>query len=404
VTIYSVSDLTAYIKALFDDEPVLADVWVRGEVSNCRPAASGHWYWTLKDGEASLRCVMWRYQAAQQSCLPDDGAAILVHGAMSVYPAGGQYQLYVDHCEAVGQGDLARQFERLKAKLEAEGLFAPVRKRPLPAFPRRIGIVTSAGAAALADVCHVLARRWPSAELRLAPTLVQGDGAPDEIVAALGAIGRAGVELVILCRGGGSLEDLWAFNDERVARAIVACPVPVICGVGHETDFTIADFVADVRAPTPSAAAEVATPDARELAMLVDEVRERLAHEIRGRLDGAALEARGRARRLAVASPGRAVAEAGRRVADRRERLARALAASVRLRRAEVEGRGRRLATLNPAATLARGYAHVSRRADGRPVRSAGDVTAGEAIDVRVHDGGFGAVVEGQRTLFEEGG
>jgi len=398
--IYTVCDLTTYVKALFDGDPELVDVWVQGEASNCRPAASGHWYWTLKDEDASLRCVMWRSHAATQECLPEDGGAFLLHGSVSVYPAQGQYQLYVDHVEPVGVGDLYRQFEALKAKLEAEGLFDPERKRLLPAYPERIGIVTSTEAAALRDVCHVLARRWPSADVSVAPTLVQGDGAPEQIVAALEAIGGAGVDVVIVTRGGGSLEDLWAFNDERVARAIASCPIPVVAGVGHETDFTIADFVADMRAPTPSAAAELATPDAWELAQNVDELRERLGRQMRSQLETAVQELAHARRRLTHASPARTVAEGETALVNLGGRLQRSLVSRLRLARADLEGQRRRLAALSPPATLARGYAHVSRRRDGHPVRSTADVVAGEGIDVRVTDGGFGAVVEGQANLF----
>ncbi|MCE7938993.1 MAG: exodeoxyribonuclease VII large subunit, partial [Chloroflexi bacterium CFX6] len=283
---YSVTALSDHIKAILEDDPELGDVWVEGEVSNCRPAASGHWYFVLKDEGATLSCVIWKSSAAALSTLPADGQRFLMHGAVSVYGPAGRYQYYVDHCEPAGLGDLHQRFEALKARLAEEGLFDAARKRPLPAYPMRIGVVTSRQAAALRDICNVLARRWPAAEVRLAPTLVQGDAAPDQIVAALAAVARAGVEVVLLARGGGSLEDLWAFNDERVARAIAACPVPVVCGVGHEIDFTIADFVADVRAPTPSAAAEMVTPDARELRLAVDDRRLRLTRSVADRVDG----------------------------------------------------------------------------------------------------------------------
>jgi exodeoxyribonuclease VII large subunit len=242
VIIHSVSEVTSHLKALLESDALLTDVWVQGEVSNFTPAASGHWYWTLKDESAALQCVMWRSRVSAQTYTPEVGESLLAHGYVSVYETAGKVQLYADHVEPAGRGDLYRRFEELKARLAAEGLFDEERKRPLPRFPRRIGVVTSLDAAALRDVCRVLARRWPSVEVLVSPTLVQGDAAPAEIVAAIEAIQRSDVDVVIVTRGGGSLEDLWAFNDEGVARAVAGCAVPVISGVGHETDFTICDF------------------------------------------------------------------------------------------------------------------------------------------------------------------
>ncbi len=398
---YSVSGLTAYIKSLFDEDPELGDVWVEGEVSNCRPAASGHWYFVLKDDGATVNCVIWRGQAAVMATLPADGRRFLMHGGVSVYGPSGRYQYYVDHCEPAGQGDLHQQFEALKARLAEEGLFDASRKRPLPPFPTRIGIVTSRQAAALRDICNVLARRWPVAEVFVAPTLVQGDAAPEQIVAALDAIARAGVDVVLLARGGGSLEDLWAFNDEQVARAIAACPVPVVCGVGHEIDFTIADFAADVRAPTPSAAAELATPDGRELRLAIDDRRLRLDRGMADRIDAHREGVDRLAHRLRLAAPERTIRDLGARAEALHARLDRAVGARLRLARADLDGRARRLAALSPEATLRRGYAHVSRARDGRAVAAVGDVRSGEAIRVRVIDGAFDAVVTGQGRLFD---
>ncbi len=398
---YSVTALSDHIKAILEDDPELGDVWVEGEVSNCRPAASGHWYFVLKDEGATLSCVIWKSSAAALSTLPADGQRFLMHGAVSVYGPAGRYQYYVDHCEPAGLGDLHQRFEALKARLAEEGLFDAARKRPLPAYPMRIGVVTSRQAAALRDICNVLARRWPAAEVRLAPTLVQGDAAPDQIVAALAAVARAGVEVVLLARGGGSLEDLWAFNDERVARAIAACPVPVVCGVGHEIDFTIADFVADVRAPTPSAAAEMVTPDARELRLAVDDRRLRLTRSVADRVDGWRQATDRLAHRLRLVAPERAIRDHRTRIEALRARLGRAMEARLRLARADLDGRTRRLAALSPEATLRRGYAHVSRARDGRAVGTIGDVRSGDAIRVRVIDGAFDAVVTGQGRLFD---
>ena len=258
----TVTQVTRYVKSLLDGDYALQDLWVEGEVSNFKVTASGHAYFTLKDSEASLRCVMWRSDVRRQDMLPQDGQSVLAHGRVSVYEVAGAYQLYVDHLQPVGLGRLYLEFEALKQRLAEEGLFDPAQKRPLPPFPQRVGVVTSPTAAALRDILNVLARRYPLVQVVLSPTLVQGDQAPPQIVTAIQALNDlANIDLIIVARGGGSLEELWAFNDERVARAIAASRVPVISGVGHEVDFTIADFAADVRAPTPSAAAELAVPE-----------------------------------------------------------------------------------------------------------------------------------------------
>jgi len=397
--VHSVAELTTYIKGLFDGDPTLADAWVQGEVSNFVHAGSGHLYWTLKDGDASLRCVMWKGRVGVQRFLPEDGAKIVVHGEVSVYAAQGQYQIYADHVEPVGVGDLYRAFELLKAKLEAEGLFDAQRKRRPPAFPARIGVVTSRDAAALRDICRVIARRWPHAEVLLAPTLVQGDTAPPRIVDALAAVVRSSVDVVIVARGGGSLEDLWAFNDESVARAIAACPVPVVAGVGHETDFTIADFAADMRAATPTAAAELVTPDGRELMFAVDEARRRLSRRIVERLTDHRGETDQLRHRLTMASPQRRLGDRRESLADREARLHRAMEATLRVVRADLASAHRRLEALSPLATLDRGYALVSRRSDGRTVVAVADAPPNTGLTVRVADGAFPAVVEGQPHL-----
>ena len=258
---WTVTDLTRYLRQLLEADSSLQGVWVQGEISNLSRPSSGHIYFTLKDSGASLRCVMWRNEAARLRFAPQDGMAIEAHGSISIYEAGGQYQLYADILRPLGEGALYQEFLRLKALLEAEGLFDPARKRSIPEFPRRIGIVTSPTGAALRDMLNTLRRRLPLAEVILAPTPVQGDEAPPGIVAALRSLNRvAAPDVILLARGGGSIEDLWAFNDERVVRAVTESAAPVITGVGHETDFTLADFAADLRAPTPTAAAELATP------------------------------------------------------------------------------------------------------------------------------------------------
>ena len=251
--VYSVSQVTSYIKSLFDADELLGDVWISGEISNFKQVASGHCYFTVKDAGGCIRAVMWRTQALATR-LPRDGDAVVAHGYVSVYEPRGDYQFYVDKLEPGGIGWLWQEFQRLKERLESEGLFAPERKRALPAMPWRLGVATSASGAALRDILRTLSGRYPMVEVVLAPTPVQGDEAPDGIVAALASLNqwsaqREPLDAIILARGGGSIEELWAFNDQRVARAIAASAVPIITGVGHETDFTIADFVADQRAP-----------------------------------------------------------------------------------------------------------------------------------------------------------
>ncbi len=391
---YTVSQLTGYIRRLIEDDPELSDVWVEGEVSNFSRASSGHCYFTLKDAGSQIGCVMWRSVAKVQDYLPVGGDLVLAHGRVGVYEAGGRYQLYVDQLRPAGVGDLYRQFELLKARLEAEGLFAPERKRPLPRFPRRIGVVTSPSAAALRDILNVLGRRYPLAEVLLAPTPVQGDDAPPQIVAAIEALnGRDDVDIIIVARGGGSLEELWAFNDERVARAVAASRIPVICGVGHETDFSLADFAADVRAPTPSAAAELVAPDRAELRAQV----KGLAAALMGALQGAIEERRWRlaeqTRALKHLSPAVQLAQARQRVDDLLGRAEAAVRHSLTLRRERLGGLTGRLAGVSPLGTLERGYAIVRHRETGAVVRSVAQVASGDALDVRVADGEFDAEV-----------
>ena len=277
-TTWTVSELTAYIRELFELDYRLQEVEVSGEISNFTRAASGHLYFTLKDGAAQIKCVMWRSQAERLRFRPAEGDAVLARGRISVYDAGGVYQLYAERLMPAGRGDLALAFERLKEQLAGEGLFDPETKQPIPTFPRKIGIVTSSGAAALRDILTVLQRRNPLVAVLIAPTLVQGDLAPPQIVRALRWLDdRDDIDTIIIARGGGSIEDLWAFNDERVARAVFAARHPIISGVGHETDFTITDFVADLRAPTPSAAAELAAPDLSNIRPYIQQTSRALA-------------------------------------------------------------------------------------------------------------------------------
>ncbi len=392
--IYRVSQITAYVKELFDSDGTLQDLWLEGEVSNCSRASSGHVYFTLKDEEAQIRCVMWRSQVERGTYLPRDGEAILAHGRISVYEAGGRYQLYVDDIQPAGAGLLYLQFEALKARLAAEGLFDADRKRPLPPFPRRLGVVTSPTAAALRDIVNILRRRYPLVEVVLSPTLVQGDEAPPQIVAAIEALNQhTDVDVIILARGGGSLEELWAFNDERVARAIYASRIPVVTGVGHETDFTIADFVADMRAPTPSAAAEMAVPDRQELQGMVGHWRSRLAQLMHRRIGEKRRALQYRTQVLRRFSPQAYIDSYRQRIDDLMHSALAGLKHRLTLARERLRSLDSRLQTLSPLATLERGYAITRHLGTGEVVRSLTQVMVGDRVEVRVSDGQFESIV-----------
>jgi len=385
---YTVSQLLARVRATVEADPLLTDLWVEGEVSNFRQASSGHCYFTLKDAGAELRCVMWRDVAQTLSAIPADGDQVLVFGRVGVYEQRGNLQLYVEHLEASGVGLLYREFERLRVRLEAEGLFDPARRRALPDFPRRIGVVTSPTAAALRDVLHVLQRRYPLSEVVLSPTLVQGADAPPQIEAALARLNtRPGIDVILLVRGGGSLEELWTFNDERVARAVAGSRVPVVCGVGHETDVTLADFAADARAPTPSAAAEMATPDCQELRDRVVVLRARTSGVGRGMLQSWRAAVTEKARVLEALTPLARVAQARQRTDDLAYRAADLMLRELSLRRERLLGLVGRIDGLSPLAVLERGYALVRRMEDGRLVRSVTQVGPGDGLRVRVSDG-----------------
>src|SRR5581483_6109506 len=282
-TIWSVSDLTGRIRDLLAGE--FTDVFVEGEVSNAHAAQSGHLYFTLKDNHAQIRCVCFRTQLARLKFRPEDGLHVTVRGSISVYEARGEYQFYVEHVEPVGLGALQLAFEQLKKRLDAEGLFDPERKKPLPVLPQCVGLITSPSGAAVRDIVHILERRFPNLHIVLYPVRVQGEGAAGEIVQAIRYFDRKQIaDVLILARGGGSPEDLWAFNEETVARAIVACSIPIISGVGHETDFTIADFAADIRASTPSAAAEMVVRTRQEFDSHLCDLRDKVAQLLRCRL------------------------------------------------------------------------------------------------------------------------
>ncbi len=395
-TIWSPIELNRHIRGLIESDYRMGDLWLAGEVTNLSQPASGHLYFTIRDAEAAVRCVMWKQDAASLLRLPKDGEAIEIHGNISVYEAGGQYQLYVDEVRYAGEGELYQQYLQLKERLEAEGLFAEQRKRALPKWPRRIGIVTSSSGAALRDVLNVLRRRYPLVEAIVSPTPVQGEAAPDRIVEAMQALDENEPDVVLLVRGGGSVEDLWAFNDERVVRAVVASKSPVVTGIGHETDVLLSDFAADVRAPTPSAAAEIATPDSEELVIEVREMRMGLArawadYQLRLRT---ALQTQRSA--LELVSPQAKVDNARQRVDEYLHRATSAIRHEIALQSAAVAGLIQTLQAVGPDTVLARGYAVVRNTADGSVVRSVSQVSAGDDLQVRVSDGDFGAQASGK--------
>ena len=392
--ILTVSQALAYLRELLESDLVLGDVWVAGEVSGPRTQPSGHTYFTLKDEGAQLRSVLFRSAMLRQRRMADhlaQGAQVIVHGRLTVYEARGELQVVVDFVQPEGVGLRHAQLERLRLQLEEEGLFDAARKRPLPPFPRRIGVATSAAGAVFHDICNVLRRRWPLAEVVLAPTPVQGPDAAPGVIAAIDQLNRLGdVDVIIVARGGGSVEELWAFNEEGVARAVYGSATPVVSAVGHETDTTICDQVADLRAPTPSAAAEIVAPDRVQIASFVagralqaGVLLGQVAH--RGRAGAAALLAR--ADRAAV-DPQR-LREG---LVELKRRTLVAAEARTNERDAWLRRRQAQLAALDPQATLNRGYAVVHK--GGRVVSSVRTVAAGDSLVVKVADGGFPARVD----------
>ena len=391
--ILRVSDLNRRVRQLLDVDPQLADVWVEGEVSQPSFPPSGHCFFTLKDASSQIRAVLFREELAAANVRPEHGMQVIVHGRVRAYEPQGVYQLYVTTLTPAGAGDLHQRYEQLRARLAAEGLFEDSRKRLLPRWPRRIGVVTSPVGVVWRDIANVMRRRYPLGELVLVPTNVQGAAAAAGIARALKRIyTHRGIDLVILARGGGSLEDLWSFNDELVVRTIVAAPVPVIVGVGHESDVTLADFAADVRAPTPSAAAEQAVPDMAQFPAIVSRLRDRASAAMLATVSGRRrfLSEEDRAlTRLAPDVPG-----ARQRAAELVDRGHRALSVRAAGSRAVLAGLADALRALSPAATLERGYA-VARLADGTVVRDPAQAAAGDPLRVTVSRGTLDTRVEG---------
>ena len=392
--IFGVAEVNQLVKHLLDGEPMLSSICVRGELSNYKMYPSGHHYFTLKDAEGALRCVMFKGAASKLRFRPENGMAVVASGRITVFPRDGAYQLYCNTLSPLGAGDLAVAFEQLKAKLQAEGLFDPAHKKPLPAYPQRIAVVTSAAGAAVHDMIRILRRRYPLAKVILLPVRVQGAEAPPEIAGAIRYADRWHIgDVIITGRGGGSMEDLWAFNDERVARAIYDCQTPIISAVGHEPDVTIADFVADARASTPSNAAEIAVPDRMDLTRQLRDMQVRLEQSQIARLESLR-------QRLEKLADQRCLRDHGAYIQDKRmalvhlqQRLGDLASTQTARKRQRFSALAASLDALSPLAVLGRGYA-VARNGQGTILKSWRDVTAGEIVTVTLGEGGFSAQVQ----------
>ncbi len=389
MAVYTVSQVSSHIKESLESNPLLLDLWIVGEVSGLRASSAGHTYFGLKDRESLLRCVMFRGMKGAE--LLSEGDSVSAHGKITFYTRGGTTDFMVDLAMPEGAGELALELERLKQELAAEGLFEITRKRPLPRFPQKVGVVTSSTGAVFHDIQNILQRRYPLAELVLSPTAVQGADAAPKIAAALEGLDRdGGCDVIIIGRGGGSLEDLWPFNEEVVARAIYACKTPVVSAVGHETDETIADYVADVRAPTPSAAAELVVPDAHVLYRQLEMTATMMLRILMDQNARRRSDLTSTMRRMEMALPDtqtmrRRVDDVGRVVQSASDRL---LSES----KIQVEGLGLRLRALDPVATLGRGFSIVELPNTGKVLSSAKQVSAGDALEITVADGSIPAV------------
>jgi exodeoxyribonuclease VII large subunit len=391
--IYTVRELTAEVRAVLEDG--FSAIWVEGEISNFKHHTSGHMYFTLKDAEAQIRGVMFRGNNRLLKFQPTDGQAVLVFGTVTVYERRGEYQIGVEFMEPRGIGALQLAFEQLKAKLGAEGLFDPARKRSLPRLPRKIGIITSPTGAVIRDMLTIIGRRFPGLAILIAPVQVQGETAAAEVAAAIGRLGRrADLDVLIVARGGGSLEDLWAFNEEVVARAIAASPLPVISAVGHETDVTIADFVADLRAPTPSAAAELVVAQRDELAQRVDDLASRASGAVTALIAARQERVRMLQRHLALLSPAARVERQAERLQTLQQRLLGWWDRSHLRREERVRFLAGKLDALSPLAILARGYAICFALPRRRVLKAAGEAAVGSQVAVRLQQGELTCLVQ----------
>ena len=391
--VYSVSQVNGYLKELVDGDPLLRGLLVRGEVSNYKCYPSGHHYFSLKDEQGSIRCVMFRGDAARLRFKPVNGLSVIAYGRVSVYPRDGQYQLYCTQLMEDGRGALDRAFEELKKKLEAQGLFDPAKKQPLPAYPRRIALVTSPAGAAVRDMIRILRQRWPLTQVLVVPVRVQGEGAAEEIAAAIHQVNnRDDIDLIITGRGGGSREDLWAFNEEPVAWAIALSNIPVISAVGHEPDVTISDYVADLRASTPSNAAELVVPDQQQERQRLEGLTLRLRQAMEVQLDRDRKELRRLDQSRVLRNPVAVVDDQRMHLDGVQRRLAMALERTLRRGRVELAGLAGRVDAMSPLKVLSRGYAIA--KAEGRAVTTVEQVQPGQAMDVLVADGVYHCRVE----------
>lgn len=399
----TVAQLNEYLRMQMDSDPILANVFVRGELSNCVVPRSGHFYFTLKDADAQVRGVMFRSRFSAVPFRPGDGMRVIVGGRVTVYSAGGQYQIYADELIPDGAGSLAMQFEQLKRKLAGEGLFDESRKKPLPAMPERVGVITSPTGAAVQDIRRILGRRFPCAEMILYPAQVQGDGSAEQLAAGILFFNACDLaDVIIIGRGGGSAEDLWAFNDEALARTIADSRIPVISAVGHESDFTICDFVADRRAPTPSGAAEMAVPDRNELKKTLGHLTARLTRRAEERIG----YERGMLKRLAASralgNPEALIDPFRQRLDERAERLDRALERSMERKRSGLARVCAAMEALNPLTVLSRGYAVLTK--NGKTVAKTTDAEIGDRLRVRLSDGTLAVRVEDENRKEEDHG
>ncbi|MGB9791598.1 MAG: exodeoxyribonuclease VII large subunit [Thermacetogeniaceae bacterium] len=398
--IFRVGEIAAHIRDLLECDTLLSDVWVRGEVSNFKHHTSGHLYFTLKDEMGSLRCVMFRSRASFLEFLPVDGMSVVVRGYVSFYEREGNCQLYAEEIKPDGVGAFYLAYCLLKEKLEAEGLFSADNKKPIPFLPRKVGVVTSPNGAAWHDIVSVIRRRFPQMPIVLAPASVQGEQAPYEIQAALAALGRRkDIDVVIVGRGGGTLEELWAFNTEEVARAIFNMPIPVVSAVGHETDYSIADFVADLRAPTPSAAAEMVVPDRRELEQKLNDLYCRLLRAVTRSLRDK------QSRIRAIAEHNLPLSAVSRLVLKKREvsflerRLLEAIRSKIATSKSKIELLAAKLDGVSPLAILRRGYCLCCNPKTGRVIKSVRESDVGEMVDVVLKDGKMHCLVKEMRRL-----
>lgn len=390
----SVSEISEFIKRIFDGVPQFSSLSVQGEISNFKNHfGTGHFYFTLKDENASIKAVMFRSYAASVKFVPENGMKVTVHGRISTYPRDGAYQIYCDRMEPLGIGALYAAYEQLKKKLNAEGLFDEAHKKTLPKYPSTVGVVTSQTGAAVRDIINISGRRWPLAKLVLYPALVQGDGAASSVIRGIEYFNtNNNADVIIIGRGGGSIEDLWAFNDEALARAIYRSEIPIVSAVGHETDYTIADFVADVRAPTPSAAAEIVLPDVSEIRRALAVLDTRQRKSVGSKLSECGLTLRRLSERRALTDPMAFIEDRVTQLSSISEKLTRLTQLKLSDMRNKLTSSASMLNSLSPLSVLSRGYGAVS--SGGAIVKSVDDVKAGDAVKVKLKDGYFRSTVD----------